>query len=493
MFEAVELGQSLTKEEYKAHEKQLRTELLDAQRELKKAGVALLVIINGVEAAGKGDVVNCLNKWFDSRNLATHAFWDETDEELSRPYNWRYWKVMPGRGDIAIMFGGWYQKPLFRYAASEQTEADFDERTRKINDLEKMLHEDGMLIVKLWLHLSEDEHNKRVKNRTVIEQKPRQKNQDLSYSDFIKTAERMIRHSDNGEYPWQLIESDNPRFRDISAGSAILARIKQALTSTRSVDKRTGIHELVEPVKEGQLTILDHVDLSVVLGKKIAQQEIEKYQQKLIELSWQAYAEKRSIVIVFEGWDAAGKGGAIRRLSEAIDARLCNVISIAAPTDEEKDHHYLWRFWRHIPRDGYMTIYDRSWYGRVLVERVEGFAEKYEWMRSYREINDFEEQLNDHGAIVIKFWMHISFDEQLKRFKEREVTEWKKHKITEEDWRNREKWHDYWQAVNDMVEHTSTSYAPWYLVPSNDKPSARVEVIKRVCERIEQALKRATK
>jgi AMP-polyphosphate phosphotransferase len=191
---------------------------------------------------------------------------------------------------------------------------------------------------------------------------------------------------------------------------------------------------------------------------------------------------------VFEGWDAAGKGGGIRRLTEAIDSRLCRVIPVAAPTDEERAHHYLWRFWRHIPRAGLVTIYDRSWYGRVLVERVEGFAREDEWMRAYLEINDFEQQLVESGVVLTKFWVHISLEEQLRRFEDRQRTPYKQHKITEEDWRNREKWEAYRAAVNDMVVRTSTRKAPWTLVAGNDKKFARIQMLETVCRRLERAL-----
>jgi polyphosphate kinase 2 (PPK2 family) len=235
-------------------------------------------------------------------------------------------------------------------------------------------------------------------------------------------------------------------------------------------------------------TILDHVDLSRTITAKSYDRLLKKHQRRLYELTWHAKKKQRSTIAVFEGWDAAGKGGAIRRLTAAMDARLYKVISVASPSDEEIAHHYLWRFWRHLPRAGYVTIYDRSWYGRVLVERVEGLATEEEWQRSYQEINDFEEQLHEHGIILSKFWLHIDKDEQLRRFREREKTPWKEYKITDEDWRNREKWDDYRDAVNDMVAHTSTEYAPWILMPANDKRLARVEVVKTVCRRLEAVL-----
>ena len=194
------------------------------------------------------------------------------------------------------------------------------------------------------------------------------------------------------------------------------------------------------------------------------------------------------MILALEGWDAAGKGGAIRRVTHALDARMYRVIPIAAPTDEERAHHYLWRFWRHLPRLGRITIYDRTWYGRVLVERAEGFASEAEWMRAYKEINEFEEQLTEHGIVLVKYWLHISADEQLERFKERETAPWKQYKITPEDYRNREKMNLYEQAASDMIARTSTEFSPWTLVEANDKRYARIKVLRTLCDRLDAAL-----
>jgi polyphosphate kinase 2 (PPK2 family) len=234
--------------------------------------------------------------------------------------------------------------------------------------------------------------------------------------------------------------------------------------------------------------MLEKISANKKMSEAQYRQQVEKAQMRLRELEFNIFKRQVPVLCLFEGWDAAGKGGAIRRLTEAMDARQYRVVPIAAPTDEERAHHYLWRFWRHIPRAGLVTIFDRSWYGRVLVERVEGFAREHEWMRSYLEINDFEEQLADHGIVLVKYWIHIAKDEQLRRFEDRKQTEYKQHKITDEDWRNREKWDAYEAAINDMVVRTSTRHAPWTLVAGNDKRFARVQILETLCDRLEKAL-----
>ena len=494
MFESVELDQSIPKDEFKQMEPEIRAQLLELQRELRDANIATLIIVAGVEAAGKGDVVNRLNKWFDNRGIQTHAFWDETDDEKEHPEAWRYWKRMPARGSIGIMFGGWYWEPLSERAHGTITDQDLDETSRTISDHERMLSLDGMLIIKLWFHLSRRSHAKRVKKRYEIQKHikglPGEGTGVKAYDEYLAAAERCIRLTDSGECPWHLVESDDKWFRDYSVAQVLIPMMRQRLEEHRTREEHGQSKEPIISVDNQPLTILDRVDLTASLTRDKYTEYLHRYKKELHELSWEMYDAKRSTIIVFEGWDAAGKGGAIRRMTSAIDARLFRSISVAAPTDEERAQHYLWRFWRHVPRAGYMTIYDRSWYGRVLVERVEGYAPTHEWMRAYQEVNTFEEQLVESGIVIIKFWLHISPEEQLRRFKEREEISWKQYKITEEDWRNREKWDEYKQAVKTMVEHTSTGHAPWSLIPANDKLFARIEVIKTVCQRLKQSLKR---
>lgn len=493
MFEAVELGRKIAKNKFKEQEPHIRAELLEIQQALRELKIPVVIIVSGVETAGKGEVVNRLNKWLDTRGLQTHAFWDETDEEKDRPDFWRFWRRHPPRGSIAIMFGSWYTDPIVNHAYKVTSDSDLDDEMNRIRNYEQMLINDGALIIKLWFHLSRDEQKKRLKIKAKTEKNlevvKTEKKYAKHYDDFITSSERAIRLTDTGDSPWYLVEAEDKWYRDMSMAQILINHLKPRLHEKRSSERRSIIHEPVIPIEDtANITILDHIDVAATLDDKSYRKELAQYQKQLHRLSWEAYQKKRSCVALFEGWDAAGKGGAIRRITAAVDARLYRVISIAAPTDEELAHHYLWRFWRHIPRAGYMTLYDRSWYGRVLVERVEGFAEQYEWMRAYQEITEFEEQLTDHGIILTKFWLHISNDEQLRRFKEREEIPWKQHKITDEDWRNREQWDNYKMAVNNMVEHTSTSYAPWYLISGNDKNHSRIQILKTLCEQLERAL-----
>lgn len=510
MFEAAELGRELDKNDYKAQLPDLRAQLLQTQFALSKTNIPVIIIVSGIDAAGRGEVVNALNEWLDPRGLETFSLDGLTDEERERPHYWRFWRRLPNRGRIGVYFGGWYVDPIEHAAHQTWDRAKVDEELDHVRRFETMLVEDGALIVKIWLHLSQKEQRKRLK---TLEKDPHSrrsvtendwKSADL-HPQFVSAAERAIRHTDSGAAPWVLIEATDPRYRNITVARTVLNALRQRIDeydTQKQLSSRNSESPLIvessiaspmvaEPrssSSKAHLTVLDKVDITQQLTAKEYRQHIQTLQGKLHRLTWAAHQKKRSSVFVFEGWDAAGKGGCIRRMTQAMDARLYQVISTAAPTDEERAHHYLWRFWRHIPRAGLVTVYDRSWYGRVLVERVENFAKENEWKRAYLEINGFEEQLINHGTIVLKFWIHISPEEQLRRFKEREVIAYKQHKITDEDWRNRDKWDAYTLAVNDMVARTSTALAPWVLVSGEDKGFGRIEVLKTVCNRLEEAL-----
>ena len=498
MFEAAEVGRSISKEAFKEAEPEVHSRLLQLQQELRQSDRSLIIVVSGVEGAGKGEVVDKLNRWFDTRDVQTHGYWDETDEERERPRFWRYWRTLPARSTVCVMFGSWYTKPIIDFALEKVGSHDFEHELQLIEELERELVRDGTIIVKLWFHLSAKEQQKRLeddaKSKKLKKKSPLLKEFAKSYARFREVSSRAIRLTDSGFAPWHIVEATDRRYRDLTVGQTLITTLEQQLGSNHSKPEKTGEKEpesiLAKALAkdDSMRSVLDSVDLEQCLTDDAYSKQLNASQSRLYQLSWAMHRQKKNAVLVFEGWDAGGKGSAIRRITQAMDARLYRVMPIAAPTDEEKSHHYLWRFWRHIPRAGYMTIYDRSWYGRVLVERVEGYADQREWLRSYEEINNFEEHLVEHGTIVMKFWIHIGFEEQLRRFEERQVTPWKQHKITDEDWRNRDKWEDYKLAVHDMVAHTSTEKAPWTLVAGNDKKFARIQILNTVCDSIEAAI-----
>ncbi|MEZ5526534.1 MAG: polyphosphate:AMP phosphotransferase [Gammaproteobacteria bacterium] len=500
MFEAAELGRAVSRAEFARQEPELQTSLLALQQRLRALNVPVIILVSGVEGAGKGGMINRLYKWLDARGLRTYAFWESSDEERERPAYWRFWRVLPERGSVGILLGSWYTEPIVEHVFERCDEDRFERELRQIVEFEQLLTEDGALIIKLWFHISETEQESRLqRDREAGIVGPKLSEYAQLYPRFRAVSERAIRDTDQAIAPWHIVEATDSHYQHLTAGRILQQRmaqhceqLAQAATPTQPAAATTledvPLKAHTHAVAAAQRTILDTVDLKLKADAASYEQGLSVLQERLRRLSWQAKHEGRNTVLVFEGWDAAGKGGVIRRLVAGIDARLFRVISIAAPTDEELAHHYLWRFWRHVPRAGYVTVYDRSWYGRVLVERVEGFSQPQEWERAYPEINAFEEQLTAHGIVLLKFWLHISPEEQLRRFRQREELAWKQYKITDEDWRNREKWQAYEQAVHEMVARTSTQNAPWRLVPAVDKKFARLSVLRQVCEALEAVL-----
>jgi AMP-polyphosphate phosphotransferase len=482
----------LSKKQYEEHLPTLRAELIQAQSELRDSGVSVVIIISGVDGAGKGEVVHRLSEWLDPRGIDTQAFWQLSDEEKERPPFWRFWKILPARGRITILVGSWYTEPIVARVYNRMSAQAYDAALRRIVRFEQMLAQDGTLILKVALHLSKKDQRKRLKD---LEQNPNTHWRVLPsdwthhklYDSFTDAAHRSIEQTSTPIAPWLTIDANDRRYRDFAVGSTLLECLRKRLNHSTPATRVEASARYVG-LKKGQASILGTVDLTQTLSGARYRKQLAKYQAKLNRLIWAASERRIASVILFEGWDAAGKGSCIRRITEAMDPRLYRLIPVAAPTDEERVHHYLWRFWRHIPRAGRMTLFDRSWYGRVLVERVERFATRAEWTRAYSEIRDFESQLADHGIVLAKFWIHISKEEQLQRFKRREEVSYKRHKITSEDWRNRRKWPAYETAVNDMVAETSIATSPWTLVAGNDKKFARIQILKSVCQRLEAAL-----
>ncbi|MFZ1414563.1 MAG: polyphosphate kinase [Defluviicoccus sp.] len=530
MFRTAELGSSLAKEEFHEIVPVLRSDLLAVQHELRLSGkFPVIIVFAGVDGAGKSETVNLLNEWMDPRWLITRAYGVASDEMAERPEYWRYWRDLPAKGRVGLFLSSWYSRPLLDRVYGRSSDAEYDEALDRIIAFEKGLADNGALILKFWMHLGRDAQKARLK---ALQKDPltrwRVTQTDWDhwhmYDTFITAAERIIMRTSTHKSLWQIVEGVCKRYRSVTVGTTILDAIRKHLDEAELHKKLrtelaaaqqasalmpTAATPAGEPIGEGsgagapavpvrtskirRLTVLDRLDMSTTFDKRSYRKKREEYQGKLNLSCRTAKKLGVSTILVFEGWDAAGKGGAVRRITAALDARDYQVIPIAAPTDEERAQHYLWRFWRHLSRAGRVTIFDRSWYGRVLVERVEGFAAEDEWKRAYAEINDFEDQLVHHGIVLCKFWIHITNEEQLARFKARENTAYKQWKLTDEDWRNREQRSLYEAAVNDMIERTSTQQAPWTLVEGNDKLFTRIKVLSTVCEALNAGIERAQK
>ncbi|HNU07113.1 MAG TPA: polyphosphate:AMP phosphotransferase [Pyrinomonadaceae bacterium] len=481
MFETAELGRKIGKDEYREREPELRMQLLEVQEDLKNAKFPVIIIIGGVDGAGKGETVNLLHEWMDARYLHAVAFGQPSDEERERLEAWRFWRVLPPKGRIGILFGSWYTRPIIDCVFGRTDEAELDSALVSINTFEKELVDDGALIIKFWFHLSKEAQEKRL-NALSKSSKTRWRVTKTDwkhfkmYDTFRHVSERAIRATSTGEAPWLIIEGADPRYRSITVGEHILEQVTKRLGSVPA--PKPAATRQTKPKVEDRFSLLETLDLNQTISDSDYKSELEDYQGRLNLLYRKFKAKGKSAILVFEGWDAAGKGGIIRRITPAMDARDYQIIPIAAPTEDERAQHYLWRFWRHLPRAGRITIFDRSWYGRVLVERVEGFASEPEWKRAFAEIVNFEEQLHRHGIVLLKFWVHIDKDEQGRRFELRQNTDYKHYKITDEDFRNREKWDAYELAADEMIERTGTDFAPWHLIEANDKKFARLKALK---------------
>jgi polyphosphate:AMP phosphotransferase len=504
MFETAELGRKVSKKAFEKAVPGLRVELLELQQTLRKANFPVIVLFSGVDGAGKGATVNLLNEWMDPRWIETHAYLEPSEEERERPEFWRYWRDLPDKGQFGLYLSAWYSPPFLDRVHDRITDTELDRRLDRIIAFERLLADDGALILKFWMHLGKKAQKRRLK---TLEKDPlrswRVTKTDWQhwkmYDRFVMAAEHTVRRTSFARSPWKIVEGADPFYRSLTVATIIRDAVRQRLNGgsmeASAVDIELGEQPKVmdddaiaslAPTLER--TVLTELDMGQTVAKKDYRYELPKEQGRVNALFRRARAKGTSVVAVFEGWDAGGKGGSIRRLTQSLDARDSRVIAIAAPTDEERAQNYLWRFWRHLGRAGRVTIFDRSWYGRVLVERVEGFASESEWHRSYTEINEFERQLTAFGIVLLKFWLHITKEEQLRRFQQREVVPYKKWKLTDEDWRNREKWDLYERAVQEMVERTSTYDAPWTLVEGNCKRFARLKVLRTVAEALEKAL-----
>lgn len=511
MLEKINLDKKMGKKEFKEQMEELQPKLSYLQRACKEIGMPVVIVYEGLGAAGKGTLIKKIIEPLDPRGFNVYSTAVETREEKMHPFLWRFWTRMPEKGRIAIFDRSWYRRVLTDRFDGITTEEQLDQAYGEICSFEKQHSDDGVVIIKLFAYISKKEQKKRFDK--LLEAKEtawRVTKDDLrrnkQYEEYLQMNEEMLEKTDSDYCPWHIIEGTDREYAAVKMMQIVVSTLEEAVSKQQNNDQKVQKEQLeyqeqqesAQPavdmadmaVKENLRTsVLAGIDPAKEMSREEYKQKLAKLQEKLTDLHNQIYSYRIPVVLAFEGWDAGGKGGAIKRLTQALDPRGYVVNPVASPNDIEKVHHYLWRFWNKMPKAGHIAIFDRSWYGRVMVERIEGFCTEYEWKRAYREMNEMEAQLSHGGNIVIKFWLHIDKDEQERRFKERQENPEKQWKITDEDWRNRAKWDEYEKAVDEMLVRTSTRHAPWVVVEGNNKYYARIKVLETVVDAIDFRIK----
>jgi polyphosphate:AMP phosphotransferase len=492
MLDTLDLERSLDKTTYKSRIDTLMHQLHTLQQDCWKQKLPVIVVLEGWAASGKGALVKKMVSHMDPRGFQVHPIWPASETERKYPFLWRFWQKLPKQGAISFFYHSWYTRiledRLFNRIDTDQVPTVIAE----INAFERQLVDDGVAIAKFWLHVSRKELKHRLQERadtplSAWRVRPEDWKQAKHYDKYCMYAEEMLVHTSTGHVPWSLVEGNCQRWARVKVLTELAATLTAALDRLRLQPVIPALPAQVH-LEPTEPDLLATVDLSLNLPATDYQEHLQREQLQLQKLQLSIHKHQIPVLVIFEGWDAAGKGGAIKHLTDVLDPRSYSVQPFTAPTDEEKSHHYLWRFWRQLPIAGTIGIFDRSWYGRVLVERVEGLATETDWRRAYQEINEFEAQLTSANYVLVKFWLQISPDEQLNRFHERQNDPFKQYKLTDEDWRNREKWPYYEVAVNQMIQRTTTPTAPWTLVAANDKYYARVNVIETVVQAIQRSL-----
>ncbi len=505
MLETVDLDLKLNRAAYDRVFRPLRDKLSLLQRTVFEAQVPVIVVFEGWDAAGKGDCIEKLVGRIDPRGYEVHFLPKATEDEALRPFLWRFWTRVPGRGDMGIFDRSWYRRILGERVEREVPRKVWQRSFDEINQFERTLADDGTLLVKFWLHISRAEQRRRFERMERSDYESfrvtgRDWKAHKRYDDYCEAVEEMLERTSTPWAPWTIVAATDRRYARVKVFETLSEATQRALDAKAAATTPPDSPPRAEPASKRPAkrrrtpspalthTVLDEVDLGKRLTARQYEVELARWQKRLRELEYVCYERRAPVIVVYEGWDAAGKGGSIRRVIGGMDPRGYAVIPIAAPKGADATHHYLWRFWNKIPKAGHIAIFDRSWYGRVLVERVEGYCSEEQWRRAYHEINEFERSLHNFGAVVVKFWLHISKATQLRRFQERERIASKRYKITEEDWRNREKWDLYRTAVHDMISQTSTSYAPWTIIEAEDKNWARVRGVRTLAEAMAKRL-----
>ncbi len=503
MLEKVDLSKNLTKKEIKHQVEALGLELSELQREAKILGIPVMIIFEGWDAAGKGTMINRLIHPMDPRGFKVYTIHDASEEERMHPFLWRFWTKIPAKGRIHIFDHSWYRKVINERVDGKLDKDALINAYNEILFFEETLSVDNHLIIKLFLHISKKEQKKRFEKleaspETKWRVAERDKRHHKQYDDYFAAYEDMIEKTDTQFAPWTIVEATDREYAEVKILSTVvralgakIAQIKSQMATKAALQKATDSTKYINSYENDpyRAMVLAGINPQQPMTKEVYKKRLNELQNRLALLHSEIYQKRIPVVIAFEGWDAGGKGGAIKRLTEYLDPRGYEVIPTAAPNDIEKAHHYLWRFWEAMPKAGHIAIFDRTWYGRVMVERIEKLCSEDEWKRAYKEINEMETHIANFGTIVLKFWLHIDKDEQERRFNERMNTPEKQWKITDEDWRNREKWPQYEIAVDEMILRTSTNYAPWIIVEGNNKYYARIKVLETVVEALEKRLK----
>jgi AMP-polyphosphate phosphotransferase len=457
------------------------------QRTLRDRKVPVLIVIEGWNASGITMSTQAIVQALDPRGFTLHAIDRPTEEEREHPFLWRFWTRAPPRARIALFARSWYTRALSEEMQKPAWKKSLSGKIQSINTFERQLADDGTVIVKLFLHIGQEEQRNRLEERernplTAWLVTPSIWHVHRHYDESLPVIDHFIEETDTEYAPWNVIGATDRKYTILRVYSVLLKALERA--AERAPEGKTKKAKSKETARPKKGSIRRSPAPEEARTKEEYQEELSSLQIEMLELNYLLFKRKIPLILLYEGWDAAGKGGNIIRTSRYMNPLGYDVFSVAAPDPGEKEHHYLWRFIRQFPRAGHIAIYDRSWYGRVLVERVEGFCSEAEWQRAYREINEMEEEyVTSSGGAIIKFWLEISREEQLRRFNQRAGDPLKIHKITEEDWRNREKWDAYEVAIDEMLDRTNTPLVPWTVVESDDKWYARVKTLKTIIDR----------
>ena len=483
-------GEMPDREEMKRQLEKTKSSLYDLQMKIKEHKLPVLVLFEGWSAAGKGCMIGKVIKNIDPRFFKAATMSSPTEEELRRPFLYRYMKQIPEEGKFTFLDSGWMEQTVMDVLSGDLEGDLYEKRIESIRRFERQLTDNGYLVLKFFMQIDKDEQGKRMeklldKEDTKWRVTGADKWQHKHYKKCENVIDRYMKDTNMSTSPWYIIDAEDKKWAELQVMDTLVSSIEVALQNQRhSVPILQNVFPLVKMPK------LKDVELEgKTIDEEEYQKELKKLQSRLGELHNRLYRKRVPVIITYEGWDAAGKGGNIKRVTGALDPRGYEVQPIASPEPHEKARHYLWRFWTRLPKDGHIAIFDRTWYGRVMVERLEGFCSENDWKRAYNEINEFEKELHDWGAVIIKFWVQIDKDTQLERFTERQNNPEKQWKITDEDWRNREKWDQYEEAVNEMLKKTSTTFAPWHILESVDKKYARIKALKIIIKELEKALK----